>query len=299
MQLQRKLISFLLIITIFASVQFGFPKKTDAAAVLLVLLVTGVASDALGCAVNIIWGCDSNGNPNPAPPDTPAAPTGLTASCTNGTFSASWDSVYGARAYAVHATLITPTGVSSDYLIVDDLYHSTTYSRPSTPFGKYALWVYAGNVNWSDPSYKSVTCAAPPTDNGCAANTCIGQTCNNSITTVAGTKPCDNGCAANTCVGQTCNNSIAVVNGTKTITPTYTSYSCSPGNSIDCTLANKCGQENSRPGVCVAINNCTGNTENRPTSECISHLGANACNFPPTTCPSCATKPRFIEVAPS
>ena len=71
MQLQRKLISFLLIITIFASVQFGFPKKTDAAAVLLVLLVTGVASDALGCAVNIIWGCDSNGNPNPAPPDTP------------------------------------------------------------------------------------------------------------------------------------------------------------------------------------------------------------------------------------
>ena len=58
----------------------------------------------------------------------------------------------------------------------------------------------------------------PPTDNGCAANTCIGSTCNNNITTVQGTKTCDNGCAATTCKSMTCNNSIANVQGTKTCT---------------------------------------------------------------------------------
>ena len=80
-------------------------------------------------------------------------------------------------------------------------------------------------------------------------------------------------------------------------TPTYT-YSCSPVNTKDCTLTANCGQPNPRTAACLGLNSCTGNTDSLPLTECTNHLGAAACTFTSTTCPSCATKPRFIEVAP-
>ena len=86
-----------------------------------------------------------------------------------------------------------------------------------TPFNMiyYLQCINTGN---GSNSYQqlSIDVTPAPVDNGCAANTCTFNTCNNSISVVNGTKPCDNGCAADTCTSNTCNNSITTVAGTKT-----------------------------------------------------------------------------------
>jgi hypothetical protein len=69
--------------------------------------------------------------------------------------------------------------------------------------------------NYSWTQVPTVTGYVLCTDNGCAANTCIGASCYNDVSWVSGTKPCDNGCAASTCIGYTCWNSYQWVGGTK------------------------------------------------------------------------------------
>ena len=114
-------------------------------------------------------------------------------------------------------------------------------------------------------------CSAQKLDNGCAANTCTTDTCNNSITTVQGTKLCDNGCAANTCIGQTCDNSInPVTPGTK-VCPV--DNGCAANTCIGLTCNNSFAWV---PGtkVCPVDNGCAANT-------CIGQTCNN--NINPTT----------------
>ena len=89
-------------------------------------------------------------------------------------------------------------------------------NRYSDLAGYYGSTNIAGaKSHWYAYGYQEGRDKSCPIDNGCAANTCTTATCNNSITTVQGTKACDNGCAANTCTTATCNNSITTVQGTK------------------------------------------------------------------------------------
>ncbi|NTV41578.1 MAG: hypothetical protein HGA61_04900 [Candidatus Moranbacteria bacterium] len=151
------------------------------------------------------------------------------------------------------------------------------YIDPSVNYD--ALW----GAGWN--TYRS-TCTAAPTDNGCAANTCVGQTCNNGINPVApGTKICDNGCAANTCVDQTCNNGFGLVSGLLPVN--FDTYSCTQSESSTCSLEANCGKINVQTSTCGARRTCDGVfVYDRPLAECV----AAGVPCPPSgsvQCPGC------------
>ncbi|MFA5777321.1 MAG: hypothetical protein WC906_02705 [Parcubacteria group bacterium] len=74
----------------------------------------------------------------------------------------------------------------------------------------------------SDPyGYESLCCT--PNNSGCAADTCVGDTCFDGCNNIPGTKttgscctPNNSGCAADTCVGDTCFDGCNNIPGTKT-----------------------------------------------------------------------------------
>ena len=120
----------------------------------------------------------------------------------------------------------TPTCKSSDTLSADKTtctYTATaSYSCPSggTLSGTTCITdngcaanTCTGQTCWNNLAWVPGTkiCA----DNSCAANTCTTNVCWNNLAWIAGTKLCDNGCAANTCTTATCNNGIGIVQGTK------------------------------------------------------------------------------------
>ena len=115
-----------------------------------------------------------------------------------------------------------------------------------------------------------------------------------------------NNCAANTCVGQTCDNTInPLTPGTKA--PTYSSYNCAETDAAInafCAVSSNCGLNittTSADFACMALSSCTNSTESRPTAECTDQ--SIPCPSVPKTiqCPGCALKINqggFTEVAP-
>ena len=117
----------------------------------------------------------------------------------------------------------------------------------------------------------------------------------------------DNGCAANTCVGQTCDNGInPLTPGTKA--PTFSSYNCAETDAAInafCAVSSNCGLNittTSADFACTAANSCTGSlSESRPTAECTAQ--SIPCPSVPKTiqCPGCPLRIKqggFKEVAP-
>ncbi len=183
-------------------------------------------------------------------------------------------------------------------------------------------WTCAGIAGGFDDSCGASK--ATTSDNGCAINTCVGQTCNNGVTTVAGTKPCDNGCAARTCTTATCNNGISTVQGIKSCdcaANICNTTSCWGGEmwflgTKDCTVsvdnncaANTCTSEvcwNNEtwiPGTktCAAVCKSysppackAGQTLVLPTKK-----DANGCSLPPSCQPNvtCATTANVVVCA--
>jgi hypothetical protein len=113
-----------------------------------------------------------------------------------------------------------------------------------------------------------------PTNAGCAANTCINETCNDGCKDIPGTKidgaccvPNNSSCAANTCINETCNDGCKDIPGTKTDGVCCISNGSCACTSLTCT-ANDCGKKI----YPACIDNC-----NRSVTP-------NNCEI---TCPSC------------
>ena len=116
-----------------------------------------------------------------------------------------------------------------------------------------------------------------------------------------------NNCAANTCVGQTCDNGInPLTPGTKA--PTFSSYNCAETDAAInafCAVSSNCGLNittTSADFACTAANSCTGSlSESRPTAECTAQ--SIPCPSVPKTiqCPGCPLRIKqggFTEVKP-
>ena len=210
----------------------------------------------------------------------PPAPTGLTASCANGTVTARWNSVSGIDSYAARLDYKKDVAGNSTnnksgctetdawYCgspdVLTDAYASTSFSKSGLPDGTYDFWVqtYVSTLphptNWSAVTkISNIVCA---TDNGCAANTCTTSTCNNGITTVQGTKVCaDNSCAATTCNTTTCWNNLTWINGTKVCADnSCAANTCTTGTCFN-NLAWISGTKTCTDNGCAA-NTCTGST---------------------------------------
>lgn len=61
-----------MLIAMIGVLSASFPKRADSAIVVLIVAVA-TATDALSCDVNLLWGCDGNGNPNPCPASCPSS----------------------------------------------------------------------------------------------------------------------------------------------------------------------------------------------------------------------------------
>ncbi len=116
----------------------------------------------------------------------------------------------------------------------------------------------------------------------------------------------DNGCAANTCIGDTCDNGInALTAGTKA--PTYSDYNCTQTDAAIkafCADTKNCSRgitTTAADFVCMAKNNCTGFDDSRNTSECTAKGIPCPSTAKTIKCPGCPIVVRpggFIEVAP-
>jgi len=139
------------------------------------------------------------------------------------------------------------------------------------------------------------TCTNPTPANG-------GANCVGSTTQACNTQACcapDCSTASSHCVGSTFPDGCGgLCTGTKALI--YTSYLCSPQGELDCSQTFNCGKTNNQKAVCIALNSC-GTTESRPLTECVTNLGASACNFLPVECQGCLLKIKnngWREVAP-
>ena len=144
--------------------------------------------------------------------------------------------------------------------------------------GTSFTWTCASNDGNSKAS-----CSAPKLDNGCADTTCIGQTCDNGISIVAGTKPCDNGCAATTCTTDTCDNGInPTTPGTKPCDNGCTANTCTTttcNNSIATVQGTKICADNSCAALTCNTTTCWNNLTWIPgTKICADNsCAANTC----------------------
>lgn len=221
--------------------------------------ITGlIIIDYFTCDINLIWGCDSGGggnalnpggwspapdpvvvNPPPDPGGGSPAPVLLSCPLPGGGSIASGLSVYA-------------------------------YSATSVPcLGDCAT------------IRESRTCT-----NGILSGTYLNQSCSPA--------PCiDNGCAANTCVGQQCDNSYEMVDGTKT--PAGLSWSCSSTITASCALAT-CGKT-----ITTAVKECFQLSANECGNGIVNEslCGAEGCPDVQETCNACPVKSgNWREVAP-
>ena len=66
----------------------------------------------------------------------------------------------------------------------------------------------------------------------------------------------------------------------------YSGHSCNYSNSVDCADSANCGQTNNQTAFCVALNSCTGTTENLPAASCVA--AGKPCSDQTATCPACS-----------
>ena len=148
MRLNKKTMSVIMLFFMISVISFGFPRRANAVIVAVIGFIAGGVVDAVSCDINLAWGCDSNGNPNPAPCVPSACPT----SCG---YSGGGDGCGG-------------TCGATAACCVPSLCAAPSTICAGSPYTESACGTSCGTGTWSTSQYDSYSCTHTTPEIACS-----------------------------------------------------------------------------------------------------------------------------------